>query len=208
MNNLFRHIALITAAVFSLHNAAVAGEEPQDTLYFFQTWQQVLDFEPVAYYESPVHIQPDANYLRFDFDDKEVNHSINHDYVVASLGDSVWFVNTTYLDEHFGGDNLKVNCYTRLFFSEKVAYLLVDMIDINDYGYMGEFFYCYIDFPNNRLLKLNQKMLSTLLEDYHDLQMRYEGMRDYDEPYMMEEFFLKYVDRAASDPMRPNIDDF
>lgn len=208
MNNYFRHIILIAAAVLSLNTVAAAQEEPKDTLYFFQTWQQVLDFEPVAYYESPVHITPDAKILHFDFEDKEVTQSINHDYVVASLGDSVWFANTTFLDEHYGGDDMKVNCYATLFFNEKVAYLLVDLFDVNDYGYYRDFFYCYIDFPNNRLLKLDHKSLSTLLEDYHDLQMRYEGMRDYKEPNMIEEFFLKYVERAASDPMRPNIDDF
>jgi hypothetical protein len=67
--------------------------------------------------------------------------------------------------------------------------------------------YYYFDFKNRELRKVSSSVLSELLEDYHDLQMRYEGMKDYKKKYMIEEFFMKYVDRASQDFMRPYIVD-
>ena len=53
--------------------------------------------------------------------------------------------------------------------------------------------------------RVNSDYLSELLEDYHDLQMRYEGMKDYKKDYIIEDYFFKYIDRASEDFMHPNI---
>ena len=53
--------------------------------------------------------------------------------------------------------------------------------------------------------KVNHSYLSELLEDYHDLQMRYEGMKDYKKQYIIEDYFFKYIDRATGDVMHPYI---
>ena len=53
--------------------------------------------------------------------------------------------------------------------------------------------------------KVTYRYLSELLEDYHDLQMRFEGMKDYKKRYMVEEFFFNYIERATDDVLRPYI---
>ena len=65
--------------------------------------------------------------------------------------------------------------------------------------------YYYIDFVNREVLRVTPKVLSDLLEDYHDLQMRYEGMKDYKKSEIIEDYFFKYIDRAVNDVMRPSV---
>ena len=55
------------------------------------------------------------------------------------------------------------------------------------------------------MLRVTPEVLSRLLEDYHDLQMRYEGMKDYKKRPVIEDFFFQFVDRATEDLMRPFI---
>ena len=43
------------------------------------------------------------------------------------------------------------------------------------------------------------------MTDYHDLKVRYEGMKDYKKRYIIEDYFYKYIDRASQDFMRPYI---
>jgi hypothetical protein len=45
--------------------------------------------------------------------------------------------------------------------------------------------------------------MSRLLEPYMDLRRRYESMRDYKETYMINNFFLQYVDRLNDDDSVP-----
>ncbi len=53
--------------------------------------------------------------------------------------------------------------------------------------------------------RVTHEYLSELLEDYPDLQMRYEGMKDYKKREIIEDYFFKYIDRATEDIMRPYI---
>ena len=73
----------------------------------------------------------------------------------------------------------------------------IDFDDIVDYY--------YIDFQNKEVIKITPSSLSELLEDYHDLQMRYEGMKDYKKRDIMMDYFFKYIDRAQQDCMKPYI---
>ena len=65
--------------------------------------------------------------------------------------------------------------------------------------------YYFIDFKNRKVERVNHKYLSKLLEDYHDLKMRYEGMKDYKKPHIIEEFLFQYIGRVSEDIMRPTI---
>ena len=132
--------------------------------------------------------------------------------VAATLGDSIWLINTHYLRQNFGGDAKKLSDFVPLYFNEKVAFVVSDAAmsvkDIlfgpsEDYYPEGDYF--YIDFQNRKVLKVTPAVLSALLEDYHDLQMRYEGMKDYKKRHIIEDYFFKYVDRATQDFMRPTI---
>ena len=35
--------------------------------------------------------------------------------------------------------------------------------------------------------------------------MRYEGMKDYKKHEVIEDYFLKYIERASSDVLRPSV---
>jgi hypothetical protein len=65
--------------------------------------------------------------------------------------------------------------------------------------------YYYIDFLNHRVKRVTHSYLSELLTDYHDLKVRYEGMKDYKKQYVIEDYFYKYIDRASDDVMHPYI---
>ena len=60
---------------------------------------------------------------------------------------------------------------------------------------------------NRRVIKITPESLSELLEDYHDLQMRYEGMKNHKKHEIIEDYFYKYIDRATEDILRPYIID-
>ena len=72
---------------------------------------------------------------------------------------------------------------------------------ITDYNY-DDFF---IDFRNHSVNRVSHNYLSELLEDYPDLLMRYEGMKDYKNKDIIEDYFFKYIDRATDDIMLPYI---
>ena len=208
--NLLRHLVLIVIAATAL--CAQAANEPRDTVYFYDTWKQMLTMEPAAMIVSPF-IDPYEIDIYTTQDDYRL-----YDHLAATLGDSIWLVSTAYLQHSFEGDSDKPSggrfLYVPLFFNEKVAYLMAPTYGIKEilFGPMevnssNDVDYYYIDFKKRELLKVSQSVLSELLEDYHDLKMRYEGMKDYKKKYMIEEFFMKYVDRASQDFMRPYIVD-
>ena len=201
-------IVLMVLAMTSLQAVALTSEMPHDTIYFYNTWEQMLNQEPVIALVDP-WIETITPYdVVITADDSRITERV----VAATLGDSIWLINTHYLRQNFGGDAKKLSDFVPLYFNEKVAFVVSDAAmsvkDIlfgpsEDYYPEGDYF--YIDFQNRKVLKVTPTVLSALLEDYHDLQMRYEGMKDYKKRHIIEEYFFKYVDRASQDFMRPTI---
>ena len=149
--------------------------------------------------------------------DETLNDAIYDTHIAASLGDSVLLLNSRYLKREFKGDTKKLKEFIPVFFNDKVAFLAYvgygdnaslknilfgDWVDV-DYDEIVDYY--YIDFINRKVIKVTPEALVDLLEDYHDLQMRYEGMKDYRKRYMIQEYFFKFVDRASQDFMRPYI---
>ena len=209
MKNRMRNmIVLMVLAMTSLQAVALTSEMPHDTIYFYNTWEQMLNQEPVIALVDP-WIETITPYdVVITADDSRITERV----VAATLGDSIWLINTHYLRQNFGGDAKKLSDFVPLYFNEKVAFVVSDAAmsvkDIlfgpsEDYYPEGDYF--YIDFQNRKVLKVTPTVLSALLEDYHDLQMRYEGMKDYKKRHIIEEYFFKYVDRASQDFMRPTI---
>lgn len=214
----WKYMLMLMVSLSAL-NVTAAGTEPRDTVYFYNTWQQMLDMEPVSMLVSPI-IELETPYA-IDIYTTTSDYRL-YDHMAATLGDSIWLMSNVYLMKNFKGDSnhFKGYKFIPVFFNEKVAYLtyvgLGDNLSLKDilFGETGEgkdyttvMDYYYIDFKNRRVRKVTPEVLSELLEDYHDLQMRYEGMKDYKKRYMIEEFFLRYVDRASQDFMRPYIMD-
>ena len=207
MNNRIRHIILLVLALTSLQ--ALANSEVKDTIYFYDTWEQILDKSPCAMGLDPL-LFTDGYSIVFDFNDRNFNGNVSNQYIAANVGDSIWFVNSRYLQKNFKGNAKDLNNYVPLFYNDKVAYAVTRakpsfMELMIGEEYSTEIDYYYIDFINRKVLRVTSAALSNLLEDYHDLQMRYEGMKDYKKRYIIEDYFFKYVDRATDDTMRPFI---
>ena len=220
MRRVLLHIVLFLAMAASAVTTH-ASTSTQDTVYFYDTWEQMLNFTPVAVIIDPIIETISPYELYVDACNDNVNEKINNKHIALSLGDSIWLVNSYYLKLHFKGDTKMLNGYVPVFFNDKVAYVTYVRYDewsvsLNDYlfgevSYDGAIKklvnYCYIDFMRHKVLKVDHSVLSNLLDGYNDLLMRYEGMKDYKSPEIIEEYFLKYVDRATEDIMRPNIVD-
>ena len=211
-------LMLLVLTMCSLRCAAKAPTAQHDTIYFYDTWQQMLDIQPVAFYIDPMIEVYSAYEIYFIAYNANVTNAIKNKYLAISVGDSTWLVNSRYLNKVFKGDADHFSGYIPVFFNEKVAYItyhanlsMKDILCGVSVGENGEYLfqmdYFYIDFLNHRVERVTPTYLSKLLEDYPDLKMRYEGMKDYKKRYMIEEFFLKYVDRASEDFMRPFIVD-
>ena len=213
MKNWIKIFCLLAVVFFS--NVARADENNStDTVYFYETWEQMLDMTPAVMVVSPVieAVTPFEIDIYTTTDDYRLLN-----YRAASIGDSIWLVSGKYLNNAFQGDtrDFSYEKFYPIFFNEKVAYTVslsydddLSLKDIlfgttDDYELVAVFY--YMDFRNRKLKKVTPKVLSELLEDYHDLQMRYEGMKNYKKREIIEDYFYKFVDRATDDIMRPNI---
>ena len=141
--------------------------------------------------------------------DKRVNNKIKKEYLAATLGDSTWLINSQYIRKCFKGDSKRLHGYVPVFFNERVAYAIAEeyvYAELGDVGFnvISTYNY-YIDFERRKVLKVDSKVLSALLVDYPDLQMRFEGMHDNGKTSIINDYFFQYVDRASDDPMRPYI---
>ena len=215
MNNWLRNILLVAiASVSLLATAQTKAQQPLDTIYFYRTWEQMLTFEPAAYIVNPFLDVYSPYEVYVETGDEETNKLIEDEYIALSQGDSIWLINSDYLRREFKGDVKAHQGFVPVFFNSKVAYITsygpVSVKDVlfgsSEDGYTNpNMNYFYIDFVTQRVHRVTHEYLSQLLEDYHDLQMRYEGMKDYKKSYMIEEYFYKYIDRATDDFMHPNI---
>ena len=218
MKNWLYSFMLIVVASTTFSAAADDSEIVlQDTVYFYETWEQVFTDSPVfaitpfIYSETPYELYFETNNVRF-------NVMIDERYIAATLGDSTWLVNSNYLRKNFKGDAKKLNGYVPLFFDDRVAFAVYAGLNDNvtlknilfgdvdgEVDYSDAVRYYYLDFLNHKVLKVDSPVLTDLLEDYHDLQMRYEGMKNNNKRPIIEDFFFKFVDRASQDIMRPRI---
>ena len=206
-------LTLVVLAACSLR--AVAVEPLQhDTIYFYETWAHMLDVEPSAMIVDPLIDVITPYEIDISTGNDGINEHIKSDFIALSLGDSIWFMNSGYLKRNFKGDVRHLNGFVPVFFNEKQAYLTyhadlsakeiifgISVGEDGEYLYNVDFF--YLDFLNRKVIKVNRDNLSAMLEDYHDLQMRYDGIKDSKNRDIIEYFFLKFIDRATDDYMRP-----
>lgn len=212
-------IRLIVVAAMALvsSRAMATNEVPRDTVYFYDSWEQMFDMSPEAMIIDPYIDALTPYQVAIETPDETLNDAIYDTHIAASLGDSVLLINSRYLKREFKGDTKKLKEFIPVFFNDKVAFLAYvgygdnaslknilfgDWVDV-DYDEIVDYY--YIDFINRKVIKVTPEALVDLLEDYHDLQMRYEGMKDYRKRYMIQEYFFKFVDRASQDIMRPYI---
>ena len=212
MKNRFRNIMLMVACSMSL--LAVAQTEPLDTVYFYRTWAEMLNVAPSAYIVNPfIDVYSDCE-IYIETGDEETNKLIEDEYIAFSRDNAVWLLNSKYLKKNFKGDVRGHQGFVPVYFNDKTAFITsygpVSVKEVlfgnsDDGTTMSNMDYFYIDFVTSTVHRVTNEYLSHLLEDYHDLQMRYEGMKDYKKRYIIEDYFFKYIDRATDDVMHPNI---
>lgn len=213
---IYRHILLLICLVAGLL-AKAAPETPNDTVYFYDSWESMMYMEPSASVVNP-YIEAYTPYeIHIETGDERVNQMIKEKHIAATLGDSIWLINSEYLKREFKGDTHKLKGHMPVFFNEKLAFVMYvgfgDNVslstilfgDSEDSDYSSVVDYYYIDFANHKVRKVTHEVLSELLEDFHDLQVRYEGMKDYKKRHIIRYFFNEFVERATLDPMRPDI---
>ena len=202
MRNWIKHIIFLVMVLLSSQVVTGQEEMQRDTIYFFQTWEQMLMNDPVNIYDFPDELPPVPDEIHFAFEDDSINHLINDEYLAAAQGDTLWYVNTRHLAKRFDMGDLTKKGYVPVFFDDKVAYLLVYYF----YAYDGyDCLYYYLDFKNRKVLTVNHKTLRTLLNDYSDLRMQYDSMKDNKSSVIVDEFFFRYIDRVSQDISRPDI---
>lgn len=226
-----RATVMSIVAVVALFAAArmEASTGGNDTLMVYNSWEAIFDLIPdtiVANPEIKVRSEYDFEFKATSRDAKAVNKMLKNKAVAVCLGDTLWLINSDWLKRNFKGDCKHFSRYVPLYYTGKIAFvqfqrnnptvggfllnLLVDGvlgadsgIGMGD-GYNGETPKLYwIDFDNLRVREVNKNLLLELLEPYPDLLQRYTFRQYQDETYLINEFFLDYVNRLNRDPEVP-----
>lgn len=226
-----RATVMSLVAVVALFAAAriEASTGGNDTLMVYNSWEAIFDLMPdtiVANPEIKVRSEYDFEFKATSRDAKAVNKMLKNEAVAVCLGDTLWLINSDWLKRNFKGDCKHFSRYVPLYYTGKIAFvqfqrnnptvggfllnLLVDGvlgadsgIGMGD-GYNGETPKLYwIDFDNLRVREVNKNLLLELLEPYPDLLQRYTFRQYQDETYLINEFFLDYVNRLNRDPEVP-----
>lgn len=195
-----------------------------DTVYVYESWESIFDQTPDAMLLNPMIDYYTPFIIDFNLPNEENNKTLHNETVALTVGDSIWLVNTTWLQQNFKGECKKMDFWAPLYFSAKIAFIewktyrastgmsilgallgdetlfYPDPDDTEGDLYM-------IDFNQAEVYKIDHKRLSQLLEPYHDLKVRYEGMKDYKKRYMIKYFFMQYVNRLNDDPSVPYLID-
>lgn len=216
MKNWLGFILLVMVSSVVAPRAHAVEATRHDTVYFYDNWEQMMDMAPCNLIVDPLIEAYTPYEVMIMTGDDILDAALSDKHIAATVDESIWLINSAYLKREFKGDTKKLNGYMPVFFNDKVAFVMYvgygDNLSLKqilygdvevDYEELVDFY--YIDFLNRKVLKVTPTVLSSLLEDYHDLQMRYEGMKDYKKRYIIEDYFYKFIDRASNDIMRPYI---
>jgi hypothetical protein len=226
-------ILIFGAASSAVYAGSRVANEVQlvDSIYIYESWQAMFNNAPDTMVTN-VKLEPNSAYdIAFkpmDSKDTKLSNILANKTVALALGDTTWFINGNYLKRNFPSDGPQFKNYVPLFFSAKIAFIqyksvhngpsfgsvllnvLVDGIigADSEIGMDGEEdnkpapLYL-LNFTDKKIELIDEKVMSRLLEPYMDLRRRYESMRDYKETYMINNFFLQYVDRLNDDDSVP-----
>ena len=230
MKNLFRIVLLAVAAAIASSGFA------QEKMAVFYNWHNISYNTPdTVVYDVGISIRsPYCVSLKpYNGKDKKLKKLLNDKALAISVNDSVWFVNTSYLKKHYSGVALPfMSHYAPLYFNDKIIYTqytndidnsflyqLSEYVNtgmgtvealkfLTSYGFNLENAYIFTISPKTKTVDVvNDACMSKLLEPYLDLRRRYESMYFYAEPFVINYYFLEYIDRIADDPSVPYIDE-
>jgi len=221
-------ITVMLVAIWATFAASAQGSQSTydgsqaDTVCIYKTWESVIYGEPDAMIINPFIFANTPYDVVITDDNEQVRELLSDNVIAVTLGDSIWLINSQYLKDNFKGDSKKFDNFVPFYFNEKVAFVVflgyeastgkqilgglmgdAEMFDTDPFT--DDPYYYYIDFELKRVDKVDRKVLSDLLNDYHDLKMRYEGMKDYKKREVIDDYFMQYIDRVTQDPTKPDI---
>ena len=221
-----RRITFALIAVVLATISAHAARTPADTLSVYRSWQAIFDQHPDTVLINPA-VEVESPYdFNFTSDDRDAQRVLKKQAVAVALGDSAWYISSSWIKHNFKGDCSHFSRFVPLYFSAKIAFvqfqrngpsfggallnLLVDGFTGLDTGVgMGDMYngkaapFYHLDFATMTVNKVDSEYLTKLLDAYPDLKRRYLMMKDYDEIYMVNEFFLDYINRLNADESVP-----
>ena len=102
MKTYLKYLLSIITVAMSAFSSHATGSLPDDTVYFYGTWNQMLDMQPMTVLLNPyVEIYTPFE-LFIGSRDEQVNQTLRENgFVALSLGDSVWFANSDYIQYEF-----------------------------------------------------------------------------------------------------------
>mgnify|MGYP007069841332 CR=1 FL=1 len=188
--------------------------DDQDSLYVYASLADVIEgvhsavvVDPIIEAESPWEVY-------FGCDNPKIDKMITYEAVAVALGDSVWMLNTRYLNRYFRGSWGTISGYVPMLFNDKVlmfeyATLTRDVFGnvMDDPANITPDLY-WVDLEDKAVYYINNKTLSVLLERYHDLQMRYDGMKDRKKRRVINYFLNELIERMDNDPDVPTLDTY
>lgn len=218
-------ITLLCLVASSLVATAQEYKARHDSVWVYNSWDAILEQWPDTLVVNPEISLWTPYDIEFETRSKHANEMLHHQTVAVAIGDTTWLVNTQWLkDQGYKGDVKKMEDYAPLYFNAKVAFiqcvptrtssgmallgaLLGDPELFSDDPWENPADYYWIDFENQRVDKIDHKKLSELLSVYPDLQRRFEQMRDYKKRYVIQSYFIDFIQRAERDPSYPYIYD-
>ena len=219
-------------AIFIVATSSSTLAAGNDYAAVYKSWNAILSNEPDTLI-SEIHIEIQSPFCidikATNKKDKVAKQLINDEALAVAINDSVWFVNTTNVKRNYTGVALPFfKHYAPLYFNDKVAYLqFSDEIDdtflynlsayvsqgastvealrfLTSYGFnMENAFLFTIDPKAKSVDALNSERMSQLLTPYLDLRKRYESMYFFEEPFVINYYFLEYIDIIATDDEIP-----
>lgn len=205
------------------------SEIRHDTLTVYRSWQSIFNGRCDTLVVDPnvnVRTPFDFEFSSSAKNDKATNQLLRDSTVAVAIGDSTWLINSNWIKRNFKGDCQHFSRYVPLYFSAKVAFvqflrgepsvgstvfnvLVAGLTGVDpgvgqDDVWQGQAapFY-HLNFATHEVHHVTSDYLTQLLEPYPDLKRRYLMMRDYDQTYMINDYFMEYVDRLNDDPSVP-----
>ncbi len=207
MKTIFRLTAMMVLCWVMQPMHAQDTRQFHDTLCIYQSWEAIFDHIPDQVLLDP-YIEEISPYdVYFEVGEPTTDRMLYEESVAVALGDTLWFVNSNWLQENFGGDSRKMDDWVPLYYNAKIAF--VQWEGLNFFGISDEYADIYlIDFEHAKVSKVDHKLLTTLLDPYPDLQRRYVSMKDFKKNYIIQHYFFEYIERLNADPTVPWIIDY
>ena len=203
-----------------LATCAAAQAQTSDDTYsveVFRSWDAIFDnvadttvltSRISAKTEFDIHIEPQNK------KDKKVKVLLKDSTVAVHIDSTLWLISSDYIKREFKGDCQHFSHFVPLYFSPQIAFVqwqpnrfsmgrillsgfTLGIVDLT--GDPGEVApYYLLDFDDMTVKKVDSDLLLQLLDDMPRLKRRYEQMADNQEQYMINEFFLDYVQALGS----------